>query len=154
YAKLLVRSQRLVAPSVDIEQWPWTVRIYLLGRFRVHVNDEPLAFAGKGPKKPLELLKALAAVGGHMVDVGWLGEQLWPDADVVRNVFNVTHARLRRLLPVENAVLLDEGKLSLNAALVWTDVGTLERLADQCSRKLTQNPLPAEMAGWSETLLS
>jgi len=130
------------------------VRIDLLGRFTVHVDDKPLAFAGKGPKKPLELLKALAAVGGHMVDAGWLAEQLWPDADAVRNVFNVTHARLRKLVPVEDVVLLDEGKLSLNAALVWTDVRAFERLADQCSHSLRQNPLPSEMAGLSETLLS
>jgi LuxR family transcriptional regulator, maltose regulon positive regulatory protein len=154
YVKRLVRSQRLAAPSLDIEQWPWPVRIHLLGRFAVHIDDEPLAFAGKGPKKPLELLKALAAVGGHMVDVGWLAEQLWPDADAVRNVFNVTHARLRNLLPAEDIILLDEGKLSLNSAVVWTDVGAFERLADQCSRRLKQDPRPAEMAAVSESLLS
>ena len=154
YVKRLVRSQHLVAPSADIEQWPWQVRIYLLGRFIVQVNDEPLIFAGKGPKKPLELLKALVAIGGYMVDVGWLAEQLWPDADAVRNVFNVTHARLRNLLPVDDVVLLDEGKLSLNAALVWTDVGTFERLADHCSRRLRRDPTPSEVAGLSETLLS
>jgi len=154
YVKRLVRSQHLIAPSSDIEQWPWPVRIQLLGRFVVHVNDEPLTFAGKGPKKPLELLKALVAVGGDMVDIGWLAEQLWPDAEAVRNVFNVTHARLRKLLPVEDIVLLDEGKLSLNPSLVWTDVGAFERLADRCARTVRQNPLPAEAAALSEQLLS
>ena len=154
YVKRLVRSQHLIAPSSDIEQWPWPVRIQLLGRFVVHVKDEPLTFAGKGPKKPLELLKALVAVGGDMVDIGWLAEQLWPDAEAVRNVFNVTHARLRKLLPVEDIVLLDEGKLSLNPSLVWTDVGAFERLADRCARTVRQNPLPAEAAALSEQLLS
>jgi LuxR family transcriptional regulator, maltose regulon positive regulatory protein len=154
YVTRLVRSQRLIASSADIEQWPWPVRIHLLGRFTVHVDDEPLIFSGKGPKKPLELLKALVAVGGHMIDVGWLAEQLWPDADAVRNVFNVTHARLRKLLPVEDVFLLDEGKLSLNTTRVWTDVGALERVADHCSVRLRQDPLPAEMTGLSETLLS
>jgi ATP/maltotriose-dependent transcriptional regulator MalT/DNA-binding SARP family transcriptional activator len=153
YVKRLVRSQRLIAPSPDIEQWPWPVRIQLLGRFVVHVDEEPLAFAGKGPKKPLELLKALVAVGGHMVDIGWLAEQLWPDAEAVRNVFNVTHARLRKLVPVEDIVLLDEGKLSLNPTLVWTDVAAVERLADRCARTIRQNPLPAEVAALSEHLL-
>jgi pentatricopeptide repeat protein len=154
YVKRLVHSQHLVAPSPDLEQWPWPVRIHLLGRFTVLVDDAPLAFAGKGPKKPLELLKALIAAGGSMVDVGWLAEQLWPDADIARNVFNVTHARLRKLLPVENAVSLDEGKLSINATLVWTDVGAFERLAEQSTRKLRQNPLPADMSRFSEALLS
>ena len=88
-----------------------------------------------------------------MVDVGWLAEQLWPDADAQRNVFNVTHARLRKLLPVEDVVILDEGKLSLNSVLAWTDVGAFERLADQCSLKLRQAST-AEMTGLNESLLS
>src|SRR5262249_52659395 len=29
YVKRLVRSQHLMSPSADIEQWPWPVRIYL-----------------------------------------------------------------------------------------------------------------------------
>jgi LuxR family transcriptional regulator, maltose regulon positive regulatory protein len=37
---------------------------------------------------------------------------------------------------------------------VWTDVGAFERLADQCSRRLKQDPRPAEMAAVSESLLS
>src|SRR5262249_10293234 len=91
YVKRVVRSQRLVAPSADLEEWLWPIRIYLLGHFAVHVDDKPLTFSGKGPKKPLELLKALAAVGGQMVDSSWLAEQLWPEAEAARNVFNVTH---------------------------------------------------------------
>jgi pentatricopeptide repeat protein len=154
YVTRLVRSQRLDAPSADIEQWPWPVRIYLLGRFTVQVDDKPLTFAGKGPKKPLALLKALVAAGGHMVDVGWLAELLWPDADDVRNVFNVTHARLRKLLPVEDVVLLDEGKLSINSAMVWTDVASFEHQADQCSIKLSRDPSPTEIEEMSKTLLS
>jgi pentatricopeptide repeat protein len=154
YVKRLVHSQRLVAPSADLEQWPWPVRIYLLGRFTVYVNDSPLTFAGKGPKKPLELLKALVAAGGDMVDSGWLAGQLWPDAEVARNVFNVTHARLRNLLPVGDVVLLDEGKLSLNAKLVWTDVAAFEHLTEQCARQLSRAPLPEKMARLSEALLA
>ena len=154
YVKRLVRSQRLIAPSADIEQWPWPVRIYMLGRFIVQVDDEALVFSGKGPKKPLELLKALVAVGGRMVDAGWLAEQLWPDADAVRNVFNVTHARLRKLLPIKDIVLLDEGRLSLNAALAWTDVGAFERLADHCSRRLKQEAFPSEITALSDSILS
>jgi LuxR family transcriptional regulator, maltose regulon positive regulatory protein len=154
YVRRLVRSQHLSAPSAEVEQWPWPVRIYMLGRFIVQVDDKALVFNRKVPKKPLELLKALVAVGGHIVDAGWLAEQLWPDADAVRNVFNVTHARLRKLLPIKDVVLLDEGKLSLNGALAWTDVAAFERLADQCSRRLKQDSETTEMATLSDSLLS
>src|SRR5262249_44042461 len=42
YVKRLVRSQRLVGPSPDLEGWPWPIRILLLGHFMVFVDDEPL----------------------------------------------------------------------------------------------------------------
>lgn len=154
YAERIIRAQHLSAPSVDIEEWPWQVRIYVLGRFTVQVDGQPLVFAGKVPKKPLELLKALVAAGGSSVDAGWLGEQLWPDTDAARVAFNVTHSRLRKLLPVEDVLVLDEGKLSLNTALVWTDVGAFERSVEQCLSRLRQDPLPEEMASLSENVLS
>ena len=100
------------------------------------------------------MLKALVAAGGDTVDSGWLAGQLWPDTEVARNVFNVTHARLRNLLPVADVVLLDEGKLSLNTKLVWTDVAAFERLTEQCARQLRQGPLPENMSRFSEALLS
>lgn len=154
YAKRIVRAQRLSAPSVDIEEWPWQVRIYALGRFTVQVDDQPLVFTGKVPKKPLELLKALVAAGGNRVDVGWLGEQLWPDTEAARVAFNVTHSRLRKLLLVEDILVLDEGKLSLNTARVWTDAGAFERSVDKCLSRLRQDPSSEEIASLSENVLS
>jgi LuxR family maltose regulon positive regulatory protein len=155
YVKRIIHAQHLAAPSPEIEDWPWPVRIRALGGFSLEVEDRPVSFSGKAPKKPLELLKALVATGGTNVDIGWLSEQLWPDAegDTVRDVFNVTHSRLRKLLPLDDVLMLSEGKLRLSPAHVWTDVRAFERMVADCLEKLRRaKGFEIESAG--ETLLS
>lgn len=144
YVKRIVQVQRLSPPTSDVEQWPWPIRIYLFDRFSVLIDGVPLHFVGKAPKKPLELLKALISAGGFGIDAHRLSEQLWPDAEGPRDVFRVTYARLRKLLPYGEAVILDEGKLSLNADLVWTDLGTFERLAAACTNRLADADVQPE----------
>jgi len=155
YVKKIIHAQRLSAPSPEIADWPWPVRIRALGGFSLQIEDRPVSFSGKAPKKPLELLKALVATGGTDVDTGWLGEQLWPDAegDAARAVFNVTHSRLRKLLPLDDVLMLREGKLRLNPAHVWTDVRAFERVVADCLEKL-RRAKGLEIESTGETLLS
>ena len=155
YVKRIIHTQHLAPPLPDIENWPWPVQIRALGGFSLAIEGRLLSFSGKAPKKPLELLKALVATGGTEVDIGWLGEQLWPDAegDAARDVFNVTHSRLRKLLTLEGALLLRQGKLSLDPTQVWTDVWAFERTVADCLDKLQRGQaLAIESAG--ERLLS
>ncbi len=156
YVKKIIRAQHLVAPSPEIEDWPWPVRIRALGGFSLEIEDRPVSFSGKAPKKPLELLKALVATGGTDVAIAWLSEQLWPDAegDAARDSFNVTHSRLRKLLPMEGVLLLREGKLRLSPAQVWTDVWAFERVAEDCLEKLRRRAESLEIESAGETLLS
>jgi LuxR family transcriptional regulator, maltose regulon positive regulatory protein len=154
--KRIIRSQHLHAPSPEIEDWPWPVRIRALGGFSLEIEDRLVSFSGKAPKKPLELLKALVATGGTEVDIGWLGEQLWPDAegDAARAVFHVTHSRLRKLLPLDDVLMLSEGKLRLNPAHVWTDVWAFERAAEECLDKVRRSAERSGIETAGETLLS
>jgi|SRR5918992_5336402 two-component SAPR family response regulator len=153
YVKRVIRSQRLYAPSPEIEDWPWPVRIR---GFSLEIEDRPVSFSGKAPKKPLEPLKALVATGETNVDSAWLGEQLWPDAegDAARDAFNTTHSRLRELLPMDGVLLLSKGKLSLNPAHVWTDVWAFERVVENCLEKLRRRAESLEIESVGETLLS
>jgi len=82
YVKRVIRSQRLCAPSPEIEDWPWPVRIRALGGYSLQIEDRPVTFSGKAPKKPLELLKALVATGGTDVDISWPAQNhvLHPEA--------------------------------------------------------------------------
>lgn len=128
--RTFIRAYGLVpqSSSIDLEEWPWPVRIYTLGRFSVVVDGEAIAFRGKGQKRPLELLRALIAMGGRGVGVERLCEALWPDAegDTAAQNLKTTLHRLRRLVG-EASLELNEGRLGLNARRCWVDVWALER---------------------------
>lgn len=132
FTRELIRRRQLAAPSTAAEAWPWPLRLRTLGRFTIEVDDLPLTFAGKVPKKPLALLKALIAFGGRSVPQHRLTDALWPDeqADTAGDAFTVALHRLRKLLPGGAEVLqLQEGALSLLPERCWVDAWAFERLA-------------------------
>ena len=130
YVRGMIRRRGLVAPSVDVETWPWPIQIYALGRFELVRDGERLQAAGKGQQRPLELLQALLGLGGRRADAERLTQLLWEDseADAAQSTFDSTLHRLRKLLGHADAILLQNGKLSLNDQLVWTDIWAFERL--------------------------
>jgi len=114
----------------DLEAWPWPVRIYTFGRFSIVNGDKPIASDGRAPRRPIEMLAVLLAEGGRGVYEDRLCEILWPEAegDAAHRAFDTTLHRLRKLLGHERAVLLSDGKLSVNPALCWVDTWSFERL--------------------------
>lgn len=127
------------APSVDIEQWPWAVKVYTLGRFAVVLaNDNTLSCSGKTQKRPLELLKVLIAHGGRGVEIASVIDLLWAesDGDNGEASLHTTLHRLRKLLNCKDAVLLRDGRLSLDARYVWLDIWAFERLAGRLDTAL------------------
>src|SRR6185295_8996699 len=104
---------------------------------------------GKAQQRPLDLLKLLVALGGADVDSQQLMTSLWPDADgaAAKTSFDTTLFRLRKLLDVDNALLLAGGKLSLARTLCWTDVSALEHLLGEASEVVVDTaPASAEAA--------
>jgi ATP/maltotriose-dependent transcriptional regulator MalT/DNA-binding SARP family transcriptional activator len=132
YARELVQRRNLPVTEAarDLEAWPWPIKIYTFGRLSVLNDDRPLAFPGKAQNRPLELLAAVIAYGGRGVPVETLSQALWPEAegDAAQRAFDTTLHRLRKLLGQDGALLLSHGKLSLNAALCWVDLWSIERL--------------------------
>lgn len=135
HATRLVRVQRLQPVSTESEHWPWPVRVHTLGRFSIVLDGVPYPFQGKMQRKPLDLLKALISLGGREVSLTTLIEALWPDAegDAGRKAFDVALLRLRRLLGRDDALLLGDGKLSLNDKVCWVDAWALERLVGRAT---------------------
>lgn len=117
-------------PPLDIEHWPWPVRVYTLGRFAVVCNGSAVKFSGKTQKKPLELLKLLIALGGRDVPVAQIIDALWPDAegDAAAQALRVAVHRLRKLLGDERVVQVQDDGLSLDAHFCWVDTWAFERL--------------------------
>ncbi len=134
YVRGLIGKYRLEplvgAPTMDA--WPWHLRVFTLGPFRVECDGKPLRFGGKAQQKPLELLKTLVALGGRDVAVVKLSELLWPEADGddAQRAYGVTLHRLRKLVGGETLVS-HERRLSLAATLCWVDSYALtDRLED------------------------
>ncbi|HDH12045.1 MAG TPA: hypothetical protein ENG83_07600 [Nitrospirae bacterium] len=100
YVKSLINRRGLMAasPPLHIDNWPWRVKIYTLGRFSVVVDDTPVHLSAKGRKKPLWMLKALITLGGREVAEEKIAGALWPDAkgDTAHSAFTTTLSRLRR----------------------------------------------------------
>jgi len=107
------------------------VCVYTLGRFALVRDGRALAFSGKTPHKPLELLQALIALGGRDVSSTLLGRAVWPEENSAdpRNLFDNTLHRLRSLICYRDAVVLSDAKLSLNPQRCWVDAWAFDRLA-------------------------
>ncbi len=97
----------------------------------MQVDGAALVFAGKVPRKPLALLKALIAFGGQSVAQRLLTDALWPDddADAAQAAFTVALHRLRKLLPRgSEAIALHDGCVSLDPGLCFSDARAFELL--------------------------
>ena len=132
YVRSRIRERRLSAPSPATPGWPWPLAIRTLGAFELARDGEPVVSSGKAQKKPLELLKALVAHGGRNVDAALLTARVWPDAegDDAKTSFDSNLYRLRKLVAVDQALTLSDGRLSLNPAVVWVDTWAFERVLD------------------------
>jgi DNA-binding SARP family transcriptional activator len=131
YVQSLIRQRRLAPPSesLNLDCWPWPLKIRCFGTFELIQDDAPIQFARKAPKKPLQLLKALVALGGQQVNEQRLIDRLWPDeeGDKAHNAYSTTLSRLRKLIGVESITLI-EGALSLNTRHCWLDVWSFQGL--------------------------
>ena len=138
YIREFIRRNRLFPDPAnpDLEQWPWAVKVYTLGRFGLLAEDRPVEFGRKVQQRPLELLKALIALGGRGVPEVKLAEHLWPEADgdLAHHSFTVALSRLRKLLGKEEALVLKEGRLSLSNRHCWVDVWAFERSLGQAEK--------------------
>ena len=134
YVKKLIKTCNLVpeAPPLHVEDWPWPVRIYTLGRFELQKDGKTLHCPGKVQKKPMEMLKALIAFGGHDVTEAQITDALWPDAsgDLARRALYTTLHRLRKLMGNDEAVQLHDGQLTLDSRHCWVDAWAFEKMVE------------------------
>jgi DNA-binding SARP family transcriptional activator len=126
----LIGRRRLRPPAFACDQWPWAVRIETFGGCRLHIGGLPYRPERKAQDKVLELLKLLVAaqvLRRGDAERDWLCEHLWPEAEVskARKSLETSVARLRRLLQNEATVIVSEGRVGLDDALVWSDAAAV-----------------------------
>jgi two-component SAPR family response regulator len=111
------------------ETWPWPVKIFTMGRLTICQNNIPIQFKGKTQEKPLALLKIIISLGGRQVSKLQITEYLWPnvDGDKQEQVLGTTLHRLRKLLGLKEAIIMEDGKITINPKTVWVDIWSVEQ---------------------------
>lgn len=157
YVRTMINKCNLVpvGPHEDLDKWPWPMRIFTLGQFRVEVEGKDLAFKGKIQQKPLSLLKLLLSQGGYEVPQDTITDLMWPnaDGDMAHTAFTTTLHRLRKLIGVKDALIFKEGKLSLNPCVCWLDVKAFEGFCEKHLERLSRKVTPSELVEMGERLL-
>jgi DNA-binding SARP family transcriptional activator len=136
----LISQRGLAPPCDDLPDWPRGLEIRTLGTFAIARDGESVVFSRKAPRKPLALLKAIIAEGARGLTTEMAHERLWADLDgdaAAESLAAALH-RLRRLLGCAEAVRLSEGRLTLDASLVWVDAFAFERLSQSSSAAARQ----------------
>jgi DNA-binding SARP family transcriptional activator len=127
----LIRLRNLHPEGPEVLHWPWPMRVYTLGRFSLVRDGKAVTFRGKSPRKPLELLQVLIALGGRDVHISQLMNALWSASDGrdLRKLFDNTLHRLRQILDHEEVVVLRDAKLTLDGRLCWVDAWAFDSIA-------------------------
>ncbi len=120
-----------VDPPVHLDNWPWPIKIFTLGRFSILRHGKKLSPAVRAKNKPIQLLQAIIALGGRQVNKTKLADIFWPDSngDEQAAALKITLHRLRQLLQVKGAIIQTSTYLTLNPRICWVDCWQFERLA-------------------------
>ena len=131
-ARALGREFAVIPEPRGVEDWPWPVKVYTLGRFELLVDGEIPEYSRKAPKKVLALLKAIIAHGGRDVSEQKLIDALWPDeeGDAARRAMVTTLHRLRKLLGNMKAIRQTGSELTLDEDTCWIDALAFEHRID------------------------
>lgn len=117
------------APSQQLLNWPWLVRIQSFGHFEVSLSDGQILSDSKQDKRELQLLKLLLVHSGEASN-HILYEQLYPDlpAEKQSSLLRKHLHRLRLLLGHEQAILRKGSSLIINLNHCWIDYIAFEQL--------------------------
>jgi DNA-binding SARP family transcriptional activator len=156
YVQEFIRKLNLIPEKsfLHLQNWPWPVKIFVLGGFRLLVNGVPASSSRKVQQRPLSMLKVLIALGGKGIREEQISDILWPDADgdAAHDSFITTLHRLRRILQIESALEFKEGKLTLDERYCWVDLWALENIMREIEGELKKGAFE-KAAQWFEKAL-
>jgi len=129
-AAISLARQFFVRPvPMDVERWPWPVKVHVLGQFSLSIDGRLPDYSRKLPKKVLALLKAIIAFGGNEVPEQKIMAALWPDedGDSAHRSLTATLHRLRKLMGTPKAIRQAGGELSVEEEVCWVDAVAFDR---------------------------
>lgn len=124
----LIRAFRLRPPQDAPRSWPWPVSIRCFGGFQLHIEGAPIRSQGKSKHRQLDLVRLLAAYAPAPMSLDHVAAALWPDSegDSARHALETTLSRLRATIGPD-VIRLDQGRLSFNNDMCWSDTSALSR---------------------------
>ena len=140
--KQLIHRFELAPDDALDETWPWPVRLRAFGGLEIYLQGERYTSNSKSHYRVLQLLKVIIALGGHNVPIEAAAEYLWPDADgdaAISNLRTALH-RLRKLLGRDDAILVQDNKVSFNERVCWLDTWAFDAASN------THDPSDAALA--------
>lgn len=137
----LIARRCLAPPASAPARWPWALKIYVLGPFRLERDGVALDLGPKPPTRSLDILRLLAISRDHACHIDALADQFWPDADGDRAKAACEQAlhRLRKLLGRVDLVIQREGRLHLAPDLVWVDLADWQARLDALDANDAEN---------------
>jgi len=128
FCQSTIRERRLLPPSRRPARWPWPLKVYVLGGFRLERNGAALDLGAKPPTRALDILRSLAISKDHTCALENLQDSLWPDldGDQAKAACEQALHRLRKLLGQADLVVQREGKIRLPSDRVWVDLAEWE----------------------------
>jgi DNA-binding SARP family transcriptional activator len=129
FARRTIAVRTLASPDLGIAGWPWPLRVRALGGFSIERDGIPVKFARKAPKRLLDLLRLITALGARRVDGARAAATLWPDADgdESRDALKSMLHRTRSLLGADLLVVRD-GQISFDETLTWVDTWAFDHV--------------------------
>jgi DNA-binding SARP family transcriptional activator len=146
FACKVIAARALACPDIGIASWPWPLRVHTLGGFAIERDGAPLKFARKAPKRLLDLLRLITALGGRRVDAPRAAAMLWPDAegDEARDALKTMLHRTRSLLGADLLVVRD-GQIAFDEDLTWVDTWAFEHVCGRIESLLGARMAPARV---------
>ncbi|MBX9631715.1 MAG: hypothetical protein K2X67_14450 [Burkholderiales bacterium] len=143
YIRWLVNLRKLDPPEPDTPDWPRAIEVRTLGTFAILLGGQPADFGQKAPRRPLALLKAVITAGSAGLSTERARALLWSelDGDAAAEALAAALHRLRKVLGDPNALRLNDGRIALDAKLVWVDAFAFDRLAEHADEQVQQQAL-------------
>ena len=141
FARKTIAARALASPDLGIAGWPWPLRVRALGGFSIERDGSPVKFARKAPKRLLDLLRLITALGARRVDAARAAATLWPDADgdESRDALKTMLHRTRSLLGADLLVVRD-GQISFDEDVTWVDTWAFDHVCGRIESLLGAGP--------------
>jgi DNA-binding SARP family transcriptional activator len=154
YVQATIRRFGFAPPAGMAGDWPYPLKLRVLGGFELVQDGIAIDVSKRFTRKPLELLKAIIALGGREIDPAALTDLLWPDAegDAAQKALETTLHRLRKQLGSEHALPVHQSKIGIDSQHCWVDLVALNTLLTEIEKSLRGAPSVDALRSFADAL--